>query len=278
GTSSGGHPGLLGELAIPADLAPAAEHDRLAWERELLGLYLSDHPLRRHAAALQDRIDTSISELGAHFEGLYVQVGGLVRSVRTHLPKRSSNGQRMAFVQLEDLTGSCEVVVFARVFEECSALLDADRVVIIRGRVEARRDGAAGATVNGDDGGEAECKVIAESVYTLDDPRLEGWRRHATVHISLPAGRPPGALEALRGVLEKHSGGTRVALHIVGRDRVDEISLPESACVEPGPALERGVEALLGAGSYRVDVQRERAPARQAPDRPRSAVRARTGR
>jgi len=277
GAAPGAHTGLLGELAIPVDLAPAGERDRLAWERELLGMYLSDHPLRRQAGALQDRIDTSLSELGAHFEGLRVQVGGLVRSVRVFVPKRPGSG-RMAFVQLEDLTGTSEVVVFPRIFEECQSLLEADRVVIIRGRVESRRDGAPAATSNGDETGEAEpCKVIADTVYALDDARLEGWRRHATVHVSLTAASSPGAIEGLHHVLENHAGTTRVALHIVGRDRIDEIALPESDSVEPGPALERALEALLGEGSYQVVVQRERAPTRQTPG-PRSGERARNGR
>ena len=82
-------------------------------------MYLSDHPLRRIAGELQQRVDTTINELGAHLDGLIVQVGGAIRDMRTFVPRRSTTGQRMAALQIEDLTGSVEVVVFARVFEEC---------------------------------------------------------------------------------------------------------------------------------------------------------------
>ena len=121
-----------GPFAIAAD-------ERLSWEREFLGMYLSDHPLRRIAGELQQRVDTTINELGAHLDGLIVQVGGAIRDMRTFVPRRSTTGQRMAALQIEDLTGSVEVVVFARVFEECVSALRPDAVIVVRGKVEAGR-------------------------------------------------------------------------------------------------------------------------------------------
>src|ERR1700730_9390436 len=126
-------------------IEPISPEERLRWEREYLGIYLSDHPLRRIADDLQQRIDTSMSELGPHLDGLLVHVGGAVRDIRTFVPRRSTTGQRMAFLQIEDLTGACEVVVFARTFEECAALLRPDAVVVVRGKVEANRGGNGGA-------------------------------------------------------------------------------------------------------------------------------------
>src|SRR2546421_12303722 len=89
------------------------------------------------AAPLRPRIDPTIGGRGPPLDGLLVQVGGAVRDVRAVVPRRSSTGQRMAFVQIEDMTGSCEVVVFARTFEECVSLIRPDAVVVVRGRVEA---------------------------------------------------------------------------------------------------------------------------------------------
>ncbi len=131
--------GTLVPHVAPADgdSAPGRSDDSwLAWERDLLGMYLSDHPLRRIATTLQARVDTSINELGGHLDGLIVQVGGCIRDVRAFVPRKSTTGQRMAFLQIEDLTGSCEVVVFNRVFEEVADLLRPDAVVVIRGKVE----------------------------------------------------------------------------------------------------------------------------------------------
>jgi DNA polymerase III subunit alpha len=198
---------LVAEDLAPVGVVPAAEEDRLRWERELLGMYLSDHPLRRIADTLRTRVDTPIGELGPHLDGLVVQTGGAVREVRTVVPRRSSTGQRMAFLQIEDMSGSCEVVVFARIFEECAALLTADRVVVVRGKVEAQGRGA-----EEDDRLEPEpVKIIAEAVYALDDPRLLTWRRNATVHLTVGAAHVP-LLTPLREALEQHQGDAPVVL------------------------------------------------------------------
>jgi DNA polymerase-3 subunit alpha len=258
GEGNGGAP-LPAEDLAPVGVVPAAEEDRLRWERELLGMYLSDHPLRRIADTLRTRVDTAIGELGPHLDGLVVQVGGSVREVRTVVPRRSSTGQRMAFLQVEDMSGSCEVVVFARTFEECAALLHHDAVVVVRGKVEAQS--------RGDDderGGEPEpAKIIAEAVYGLDDARLLTWRRNATVHITLGGPHVP-VLAALREALEQHPGDAPVVLHVELPEKVDQVSLAEGFGVDPGPPLERAVSALLGEGAYRVELRRERAAPRDA--------------
>ena len=245
-------------------LPPAPPDERLAWEREYLGMYLSDHPLRRVVSELQQRVDTSISELGPHLDGLLVQIGGAVRDVRTFVPRKSTTGQRMAFLQIEDLTGSCEVVVFARTFEECAAVLRPDAVVVVRGKVEANRP-ANGATPAADDDERNDvepAKILAESVYALDDARIASWRSDSTVHIRIEQAAA-GHIEALRHTLEQHSGTCPVVLHIHGPSSLDDVSLPDAYGVTPGPALERAVEALVGTGAYRVEIRRDRAPERE---------------
>ena len=152
-----------GPFAIAAD-------ERLSWEREFLGMYLSDHPLRRIAGELQQRVDTTINELGAHLDGLIVQVGGAIRDIRTFIPRRSTTGQRMAALQIEDLTGSVEVVVFARVFEECANALRPDAVIVVRGKVEAGRS-ANGLSLGASRGGRGSCRPRA-----TPDPRRGGLR------------------------------------------------------------------------------------------------------
>ena len=63
------------EFGVVAEVAPVPADERLRWEREYLGMYLSDHPLRRIAERLGERVDTAIGELGAHLDGVYVQIG-----------------------------------------------------------------------------------------------------------------------------------------------------------------------------------------------------------
>ena len=248
-----------GPFAIAAD-------ERLSWEREFLGMYLSDHPLRRIAGELQQRVDTTINELGAHLDGLIVQVGGAIRDMRTFIPRRSTTGQRMAALQIEDLTGSVEVVVFARVFEECAAALRPDAVIVVRGKVEAGR--SANGTViapltEDEDRVDIEPpQILAEAVYAYDDPRLAAWRRDSTVHVSVSASQM-ATLGALRRALEEHRGDCPVVLHVDSGTSVDEISLAIDFSVDPGPALERAVEGLVGEDSYRVEMHRVRAPERE---------------
>jgi DNA polymerase III alpha subunit len=164
------------------------------------------------------------------------------------------------------MSGSCEVVVFARTFEECAALLHQDGVVVVRGKVEAQS--------RGDDeerSGEPEpAKIIAEAVFSLEDPRLLTWRRNATVHITLGPVHVP-MLGPLREALEQHPGDAPVVLHVELPEKVDQVTLAEGSGVDPGPAVERAVCALLGESAYRLELRRERAA-------PRDARRSRGGR
>jgi DNA polymerase III subunit alpha len=260
------HVPLTVELHMP-NVQPTPDHERLDWEKEFLGMYLSDHPLRRVEDDLRARTDTTIGELGAHLDGCTVQVGGALREVRAFVPKRSTSGQRMAFLQLEDMTGSCEVVVFARTFEECVDVLRPDNFVVIRGKVEAtprlRPGETAPALGAEDDRGEQEQpKIIAEAVYALDDVRLATWRSNRTLHISL-SHRQLSRLDALRDALQRSGGDTPVVLHVEDPEKVVDVSLAAEYGADPGPALERDVEALLGAHAYRLETRREKAPERE---------------
>jgi len=255
-------PPLTVDLHMP-NVQPTPDHERLDWEKEFLGMYLSDHPLRRVEDELRAKTDTALGELGTHLDGCTVQVGGALRSVRAFVPKRSTTGQRMAFLQLEDMSGTCEVVVFARTFEECVGLLLPDKVVVVRGRVEARARGdAVGGSVEDERGEPEQPKILAEAVYALDDIRLSTWRGNRTVHLSMAA-HQLGMLDALRAAFRRSGGDTPVVLHIEDHEKVLDVSLAEEFCVDPGPALERDVEALLGPRAYRLEVRREKAPERE---------------
>ena len=224
-------------------------------------MYLSDHPLRRIAATLQTRVDTSINELGAHLDGLIVQVGGCIRDVRAFVPRKSTNGQRMAFLQIEDLTGSCEVVVFNRVFEEVAELLRPDAVVVIRGKVESGRPSPNGA-VDDEERENEPSKIRADAIFAMDDARLVAWRRNSTVHFRL-APDQHHLVGPLHKAIAEHRGDAPVLIHVESAESIDDIALDDGFTVEPGPGLERTVEALLGPGSYRLETRRERAPERE---------------
>ena len=263
--------GLVGfdEVELP-NVPPAPVDEKLRWERELLGMYLSDHPLSRVTDELRAKTDTAIGELGPHLDGLLVQVGGTVRELRAVVPRRNPNGGRMAFVQLEDMSGSCEVVVFPRTFEACVQDMRPDETVVIRGRVEAQRTGDAEPVSEDEAGDQPQVKILAEAVFALRDPRLDVWKANQTLHLTVPHDHGARIL-TLKETLEAHPGSTGIVVHVEYPAKVDEITLPDGIGVTPSVGLERAVLGILGEGAYRVDIRRDRAPARD-PRRPGGTV------
>lgn len=122
-------------------LPPTETHDvreQLLWERELLGLYLSQHPLELFETYLAEQA-TPISELKPAHDGRSTSIGGSIADVREIVTK---NGKKMAFVKIEDKTGEIEVILFPNSLQQTVGLWERDRVVLVRGRVNAKdRDG-----------------------------------------------------------------------------------------------------------------------------------------
>ncbi len=154
----GGAPGTTGadfqkvQVNLP-DVPEYRQEAVLAMEKELLGLYISGHPLGQYEAAIRRYATHSISQLGDLEEGTKVVVCGMITGERRIATKK---GEPMSFLAIEDLAASLEVVVFPRVFEKCRKWLAPDKVVIVRGRVnvvERRAATGAGAGAPGGGGG-----------------------------------------------------------------------------------------------------------------------------
>ena len=123
------------DYGLSIDVAPMASEEKLRLEKELLGLYLSDHPLRRITRELAERSDTQAVEVTSALQDTEVRIAGLVREVRRVVTRK---GQIMAYASLEDLTGTVDVVLFPRVFEQVRLLFEPDKVVVVQGKVDAR--------------------------------------------------------------------------------------------------------------------------------------------
>ncbi len=108
--------------------------EALAWERELIGVYLSDHPLRQYEAALTQSAITNALALNDLANGQPVQVAGLVVSSR---PYKTKTEKMMGFVTLEDLTGNIELVIFPKAWEKYRALCEEGQVIFVKGKVDA---------------------------------------------------------------------------------------------------------------------------------------------
>ncbi len=119
---------------------PDVEFDksrRLANEKEMLGLYISDHPLLGVEAALRRRCDATIADAETLDDGAVRNIGGVITGLQKKWTKK---GELMAVFVLEDLVGSIEVMVFPRTMQEIGHKLEDDKVVMIRGRLDKRDD------------------------------------------------------------------------------------------------------------------------------------------
>jgi DNA polymerase-3 subunit alpha len=141
--------GAPSERPLPqATEAPARE--RLRWEKELLGLYLSDHPLGELATEIGTYVNAYSGDLGEELDQQRIVVGGVVTGVRRVLTKAKAT---MAVATLEDLQGSLEVVVFPKVFEETGPTWVDDAILLVAGRVDHKGD---------------ETVLLADSVWTWE--------------------------------------------------------------------------------------------------------------
>ncbi|MGI8914049.1 MAG: DNA polymerase III subunit alpha [Chloroflexota bacterium] len=121
----------------PREQDPATLKERLAWERELLGVYLGEHPLNAMTTQLQARVSHTVDQLTEEVVGQKVTMGGIINSVRAITTR---NGQNMVYAELEDPSGTIEVVVFPRTLEQTKALWQADSAVIVGGKLDQRGD------------------------------------------------------------------------------------------------------------------------------------------
>ena len=138
------------------------DKERLTWERELLGLYVSAHPLDKYVKYFEEQTQP-LSQVQPNTDGQKVTIGGIVIDVRTILTK---SGTKMAFVKMEDKTSEGEVIIFPNLFSEINEMLKIDTVLKIEGKISARdREGNL----------KSDAQVIAETVSIITDEELESY-------------------------------------------------------------------------------------------------------
>lgn len=151
--------GIQATMNLATSPAKHTDKERLTWERELMGLFISSHPLDNYDAYFEEQT-IPLSRVGVDIDGKKVTIGGLVSSVRTIITK---SGTKMAFVKIEDKTTEAEIVVFPNLFEQIGAKLVQDAVVRITGKVNARdRDGNL----------RSEVSIIADELIEVSDEEL----------------------------------------------------------------------------------------------------------
>jgi len=248
------------DYGLTIDVAPMAGDEKLRLEKELLGLYLSDHPLRRISAELAKLADTQAVEVTSALQDTEVRVAGLVREVRRVVTRK---GQIMAYATLEDLTGAVDVVLFPRVFEQTRLLFEPDKVLVVQGKVDARAgstraSGAAASPVEPEIEAEVEtASVVADMAWLWDDPECVPVSRRQLVHVRIPSG-DAGIAEQLEAVLARHPGGDEVVLHVVVGSR-EVVVNADRYHVLAGPALVAEIDQLVGQAATRLEMVRPKA-------------------
>lgn len=212
----------------------------LAFEKELLGFYLTEHPFAHLLSEMKRHVSHQIGELTIdEHSGKKVVVGGLVSGIRKILTKAGNN--EMAFIQLEDLTGSIEVVAFPKNYLEFKDYLVKDRVILITGKVDDRQDRmtiimekAADLPVNGDN------QIHDDRINELQS---DNENTSVEKEIEVPRGTPREILKKLSDLLRENPGNDKII--IVLENEYEEKRLPVSYGVNFTPNLRMDVNRLL---------------------------------
>src|SRR5574341_289572 len=227
----------------PADVVPEWEPDqRRAFEKDVLGFYVSGHPLARFRGLVESLGITTTADLGAKGHGARVLLFGHA-TVFKETSTRSGN--RMAFFTLEDMDGTVEVTVFPEPYKAAAPCLRSREAILVRGRVD---DGEKGRVILADDIRLLEQALAESNGRQRDDA---GEPNACRIRVA-PGADPAATLAALRQVCATHPGPVPVFLHLqLGAQEV--VVRARGLAVTPDPALCAAAEALLGTGTFTVE-------------------------
>jgi DNA polymerase-3 subunit alpha len=210
-----------------ADISEWDEREKLLYEKETVGFYITGHPLQNALAQIETITDSNITNLNNLNEGQPVRIGGLIRECKQHKSKR---GEPMAFVTLEDIVDSVEVMVFPEAYAACSHILNTPDPVIVSGTIQK---------------GERGAKVIAEEIHLIPEA-LQKYTQ--SIHATLEAEsvtRP--RMEELKQLLFDYHGKCpfSLTLHFAGEGEVD-VDINKDFTVTPSPEMAERVREIFG--------------------------------
>jgi DNA polymerase-3 subunit alpha len=214
------------------DVAEFSKDLLMAMEKEMLGVYLTGHPLSDYAEKIE-KVSTITSEDLAHAEeggdiqdGMAVTMAGMVSSKKTLITKKN---KMMAFLQLEDLYGTAEVVVFPNVYEAALNLLKNDAVIVVRGSVNFKED--------------EEPKLLADKIFGIND--FSGGMASGVVKIHIPEELDENRYLALiREIILDHRGDTPVIITAAASNK--KYKTKSDLWVNPSDRFMQKLSELIG--------------------------------
>ncbi|HUY52988.1 MAG TPA: DNA polymerase III subunit alpha [Candidatus Dormibacteraeota bacterium] len=226
----------------------ATQRQKLAWERELMGIYISEHPLDIYKNILNDKT-ISLAELIHSKDDQQLDIGGLITSVRQISTK---NGQKMAFAKLEDFFGEIELIIFPQVFAKYNKILSRDKIYIIKGKIADRPEDSNNFT---------ELKFLVSSLDEISDEKAMQYKPkrtksksendNRTIYIKLPDGENHSTLLSIKKLIDTLPGITPVVLVFGEGESRQAIKLPSK--VNPSQDLIKTITSIVGEENIKLN-------------------------
>ncbi|MDK2791535.1 MAG: polymerase subunit alpha [Deferribacteres bacterium] len=208
------------------DIDEIPESELLKHEKEVLGFYVSSHPLSKYQYLL-GLMTINLSQLEEMQHDSQVTIGGIVKDVKYHLTKSQ---EKMAFITVEDLEGVCDVVIFPKLFAQNVRHIEEDKIIIVKGRYNINEDRKS---------------VVAEEIYDIAEA-LEKLTEYIVIKIN-PVGMTKEKVAEIKQAVTINKGGIPLKFAIKREDKYEVIlSASESFHVKPKVSLFKQVEDLIG--------------------------------
>jgi len=194
------------------DISEFSKNELLAMEKEMLGLYISYHPLNDYKERLKKIVTSTSIELANFSDRSRVVLAGVINNLKR---KSTKNGNLMAFITLEDLEGTVEIIAFPKVYEKCKETIKKDEIIIVEGRLDVA---------------EGKTKVIAEKITFLKEyiknkkpapkTKEKNYNFSKKLHLEIIAGKnEPDLLKKLKELFYSYPGKSQVVLHFRDKDK-----------------------------------------------------------
>ncbi|MBI3252939.1 MAG: DNA polymerase III subunit alpha [Candidatus Omnitrophica bacterium] len=204
------------------------ENTLLLNEKEMLGFYVTGHPLDRYRTELKSYSSSNTATLGARRDGEEVLIGGIVNKLK--LTQTKKTGEKMAIVTLEDLEGTVELLVFPRAFKECGQHLVKDAILFFKGNIDKR---------------EETPKLLVNEITPVAEVHKKYTR---SIRVRLAAGTAQeNILKNLQSALSQHPGNVPVYIEFIGDDNArSQLLVDRSLFVRPNETLVSSLQQILG--------------------------------